>query len=425
LRIFLPVQSSLFLKGSYGASPCSNISLFKEIFMKKRFFGRPYGSAALMGVVFLCIALSSFTGCEDVLPGASGENKITSFKIGSASGAIDEVNQAIAIILPADANLSALTPELTVSTNASVSPESGKAVDISYPLSYTVTAENGVTRTYTVKATKEKAAAILESIQIQALPTKTIYEIGESFNHKGLIVVGIYSDDSIREETAYTLDPVPVSTAEAGTKTVTVAVGGKTATFTVSVRGAVLEYIEVTVLKSNYAYGEALDPAGMAVRGYYSDGSDQLEAEGSYTVTGYESEKSGAQTLLVTLNGKTNTFQVYVGPKPEERDIFVTIGLPNTNKEPEIFGIPEGGIKLSTSQNNLPHKIVISSAAGTGYAVYSNVVWYIDGEYHNVSNNIITIYAADYTLKIPHYITFVGIKDGIEYSRTITFTVER
>jgi hypothetical protein len=36
--------------------------------------------------------------------------------------------------------------------------------------------------------------------------------------------------------------------------------------------------------------------------------------------------------------------------------------------------------------------------------------------------NIITINAASYTLK-KHSITFVGVKDGVEYSRTIEFTV--
>jgi hypothetical protein len=309
--------------------------------MKKRSCGRPSGSAALAGVVFLCIALSALTGCEDD-PVLGGENKITSFKIGNTSGAVDEVAQAVSITVPADEDVAALQPEVTVSENASVNPESGETVDITYPVSYTVTAENGVTRTYTVTVTKEQAAR--------------------------------------------------------------------------------LETIEVTTLKSDYAYGGELDPAGIVVRGYYSDGTDKIELAADYTVTGYDAEKSGSQKLLVTLNGKTATFQVTVGSKPEERDISVTIGLPNTNKEPEIFGIPEGGIKLSASQsNNLPDEIVIS-AAGTG--VYSSVTWYIDGSYPTYTN-IITIEAASYTLKIPHYITFVGTKDGVEYSRTIEFTVEQ
>jgi hypothetical protein len=57
--------------------------------------------------------------------------------------------------------------------------------------------------------------------------------------------------------------------------------------------------------------------------------------------------------------------------------------------------------------------------------VYSNIKWYVDGQEYPGSFNIITIKAVDYTLKIPHSITFVGTKNNVEYSRIITFTVER
>jgi hypothetical protein len=179
-----------------------------------------------------------------------------------------------------------------------------------------------------------------------------------------------------------------------------------------------------------------LDKAGIVVMGHYSDGTDKIEDANSYSVTGYDPEKPGYQTVVVNLNGRTATMLLNVGDKPEERDISVTIGFPNDdNKEPEIFGIPDGGIILSTSQNGHPDQIVISAAGkNLNYnepmkgGIYSSVYWYIDGvqyPYNSANPNIITIYAADYTLKIPHYLTFVGTIDEIEYSRTITFTVER
>jgi hypothetical protein len=483
------------------ALSCIYISLGKEIFMKKRHPGRGPISAALAGVMLLCIALLGFTGCEDSPP-LSENNKITAFKIGNTLGAIDEEAQEILVIVPAGTNLSALKPVVSVSAHASVFPASEEEVNLNHPVSYTVTAENGVSRTYTVTVLTEAAAAVLNSIQIQAAPTRTIYEIGESFSPDGLIIAGVYSDGSVREVTGYTLDPAPVPTGTAGTQTVTVSVGGKSASFTVSVRSARLESISATPLKFSYAPGEALTPAGVVVTGYYSDGTDKVETasytvtgydpatpgsqkvvvtlngktatftvtvgspvvlesisatplkinyafgeawdpadvvvkgyysdgttkiiEDGYTVTGYESQKSGNQILAVVLEGKASgTFSVTVGVK---RDISVTIGLPNAaDKEPEIFGIPEGGIVLSTSQTDLPEKIVVSAAAvgsSTPYTggVYSYISWFIDGSF-NSSDNIITIYASNYTLKIPHYLTFVGTKDGVEYSRTITFTV--
>jgi hypothetical protein len=477
--------------------------------MKKRHSGRRFGVAAVLGIMLLCITAWGLTSCEDELAALAEANKITSFKVGNVLGAIDEETQTIVVFVPTGTDLQKLTPIVTVSSSASLFPESGTEVDIRHPVSYTVTAENGVSRTYKVTVNAEDPTVTLNSIAIRTLPTRTIYEVGETFDPSGMVVVGVYSDQSVREETEYTLNPSPVLTEDIGALEVTVSVRGKPATFTVTVRDARLESITVATLKDSYAYGEELDPAGIAVTGHYSDGRTETEVSSSYGVTGYDPEKSGSQTLLVTLNRKTATFTVTVGypdpevtlssisvttlkgsyaygeeldpagivvrgfysngtdkieapadettpgytvsghnpekpgyqtllvtlgektatvtvtvgTKPVERDISVSIGLPNTNKEPEIFGIPEGGIKLSTSQNGLPNKIVIS-AANFG-SVYSNVTWYVDGSLFNNSNNIITIEAVNYTLKLPHYITFTGTKDNIEYSRTITFTVER
>jgi hypothetical protein len=477
--------------------------------MRKKQLGRRFGAATVTGVVLLCITFWGFTGCKDE-PVLSGENKITAFKIGDTLGAIKEEAQEIAIIVPVNMNLAALEPVITVSANASVSPASGEAVNVSHPISYTVTAENGVTRTYKVTVTKEEVPATLDSIVIRSLPEQTIYEIGEAFDPWGLVIAGIYSDGSEKEEQGYTLNPPQISTngaavipvtvsvgektaiftvtvrdvrleyieaialipekpygealnpetdiavtgyysdwssqieeipAEAvtgyypekpGRQTVLVTLNGKTATFTITVRDAVqLDYIEVTPLITKKAYGEALDPAtDIVVTGHYSDRSTHIEEIPAEAVTGYDPEKPGNQTVLVTFNGKTTTFEVTVESKPEERAVSVTITLPNDpSQEPGLFGIPEGGIKLSTSQNELPDSIIISAGGkdNSGYnnAVYTDVQWYIDGSSYNSTNNIITIYAFQYTLKIPHYITFVGKRDNVEYSRTIEFTVEK
>ena len=83
---------------------------------------------------------------------AEGGKAITGFKIGDTVATISEADKTISILLPQGTNLSALTPEITVSKNASVSPESGVQIDFTSPVIYTVTAENGETQTYTVNA---------------------------------------------------------------------------------------------------------------------------------------------------------------------------------------------------------------------------------------------------------------------------------
>jgi hypothetical protein len=243
---------------------------------QRRDSGSRFGAAVVAGVVLLCIALGGFTGCKDD-PELSGENKITAFKIGEISAAIFEVDQAIRITVVEGTDLQALKPVITISADATVSPASEEAADFRYPVPYTVTAENGVTRTYTVN--------------------------------------------------------------------------------------------------------------------------------------------------------------VYVEAKPEAGTASIEIGWPNAaDKQPVIYGLPEKAaqtdpdIKLSVrGNNNLPKEIVISAGGRDGsVSVYDDrITWYVDGSAYGEYVNIITLYAEKYTLQKPHYITFIGTKDGVEYSATITFTVEK
>lgn len=81
------------------------------------------------------------------------EAKITSFKInGIYNGVIDEANKTISVYVPNSLNLHSLTPSITFSANASISPESGVATDFTNPVVYTVT-NNTATASYTVTVT--------------------------------------------------------------------------------------------------------------------------------------------------------------------------------------------------------------------------------------------------------------------------------
>lgn len=79
-------------------------------------------------------------------------NAITEFKIGSSIGIIDENNNTINITLPAGTDLTALMPQIKVSDGAEILPASEATVDFTSPVTYTVTAENGEIRQYTVTA---------------------------------------------------------------------------------------------------------------------------------------------------------------------------------------------------------------------------------------------------------------------------------
>ncbi|OQX77022.1 MAG: hypothetical protein B6D61_07880 [Bacteroidetes bacterium 4484_249] len=75
----------------------------------------------------------------------NGENDILSFQINEQIGEtiIDTELYTILVEVPEGTNVTALTPEITISENATVNPESGTAQDFTQLYVYTVTAENG------------------------------------------------------------------------------------------------------------------------------------------------------------------------------------------------------------------------------------------------------------------------------------------
>ena len=84
---------------------------------------------------------------------ASASCDITYFAIDGVPGEIE--GDTITVTLGRQADLTALQPQILVSEGAAVSPASGETQDFSQPVIYTVTAENGNTKEYTVTVTVE------------------------------------------------------------------------------------------------------------------------------------------------------------------------------------------------------------------------------------------------------------------------------
>ena len=181
------------------------------------------------GISLLLMAL--LAGCQDE-SSPSSEKNITAFKIGNAAGAIYGEKAEIYIVLPQDAALTALTPEISLSSGASVSPKSGEPADFSFPLTFTVTAENGSVRQYVVKASR---AAALEYLSVRQPPFKTVYTQGEALDLAGLIVDGYYSDGTRKTEAVAPADVSGYDPDKAGEQALTITAGGGTVQFTVTV----------------------------------------------------------------------------------------------------------------------------------------------------------------------------------------------
>ena len=88
------------------------------------------------GVIFSCYGTHGFG------------NDITSFSINGVEGVIDGTD--ITVTLPSGTPVTALTPTITVSGYAKVSPNSGVAQDFTDPVIYTVTSLNKIIKEYVV-----------------------------------------------------------------------------------------------------------------------------------------------------------------------------------------------------------------------------------------------------------------------------------
>lgn len=132
---------------------------------------------------FVILALL-FMQCTEDEESKSPLNKITKFNISSinpsSQGVIDEENLTITIEVPSGTDITNLTPEITVSEKATVSPASGEAQDFTNPVVYTVTAENGTSTEYTVSVNVlQSSEAKIESFIFKGLSTELEATINE------------------------------------------------------------------------------------------------------------------------------------------------------------------------------------------------------------------------------------------------------
>lgn len=102
----------------------------------------------------------------------SSKAEIIAFSINGINAEIDATAAKISITAPATANIASLTPTITISPKASINPASNVATDFSNEVKYTVTAEDGTQRIWTVKVQKEIAAleGLFEGFEGGAIP---------------------------------------------------------------------------------------------------------------------------------------------------------------------------------------------------------------------------------------------------------------
>ncbi len=165
----------------------------------------------------------------------------------------------------------------------------------------------------TSESTTSSEAKVLTGIRIAAEPTKKDYFVGDEFDPAGLQVKAVYTTGE-EDLTAADYQLSGFDSATAGEKTITVTFEAQTATFKVNVAEVVLTGIRIAGNPTKVAYyqGEEFDAAGIQVKAVFNNGSERDVAAADLAFSGFDGNNPGEQTITVTYQEKTATFNVNV-----------------------------------------------------------------------------------------------------------------
>jgi len=103
-----------------------------------------------------------------VLSEQSHEAEITALTIPeqTSSAVINSTNATVNIEVAWNADITNLTPDITISAGATISPASGVSQNFTNPVNYTVTAENGTIKAWTVTVTKQQIVDVTFNVNM-------------------------------------------------------------------------------------------------------------------------------------------------------------------------------------------------------------------------------------------------------------------
>lgn len=155
----------------------------------------------------------------------------------------------------------------------------------------------------------------LIKIEITKAPNKTKYVVGQNFDKTGMVVSGIYQDESTHEIIDYTIENG--TNLKNGQTTVIIKYEGKTTTQNIIVEEKAVTSILIDKKPSKLKYiqnKEELDLTGGSLKVKYNDESIENIALNSeeISVTGFDNTKLGKQKITVTYKSKTTQFEIEI-----------------------------------------------------------------------------------------------------------------
>ena len=233
----------------------------------------------------------------------------------------------------------------------SVASRGVKKVTVSY---------GGKTDTFGIKVRDDA----LKGISVKSKPNRMNYSAKEKIDTTGLVISAMYESGTVRAVSkGFTISPESFSSA--GTHNVTVTYGGKTATFTVTIRSgksAMISTIRVTSKpnRTTYYLNEKLDTKGMVVTVNYTDGTSEDLTEGFRCAPVNLNEK-GVQKIYVTYENKSTVFNVTV-----KEDVVKGIEIKHGPKKINYYQgdvLDTEGLELTVDYENTTSKTISSGFA--------------------------------------------------------------
>jgi hypothetical protein len=358
---------------------------------------------------------------------SSSAKAITGFSFAdpAVEGSIDDNTKTISVTVPYGTNLYSLVPEIT-HTGVSISPASWEPQDFSYPVYYTVTAENGTMETYTVYVTvagsNAKAITGFSFADLGAEgsiddDTKTIsVTVPSGTNLYGLVPTIAHTGADISPaswETQNFSYPVYYTvTAEDGTAE----------TYIVYVTVAPSSAKAITGFSFwDLAAAVSIDEDAKTISVTVPYGTNLYSLVPTITHTGADISPASWETqdfsspVQYTVTAENGTTEKYI--------VNVTVTLPG-----------QGGITLAPLTDAASGElsgwpITIAKSVGTYnqtetlYIVgtFDTCKWRVDGTVKGTGNSFV-LDAANYILG-PHQLSLEVTLNGIPYSKSGTFTV--
>ena len=304
-------------------------------------------------------------------------------------------------------------PEVKEITKDMVTGFDSSKENTKLPLKVTYT-ENGETKETSYEVSVKDSVT---SISIKANPSKTEYKYGESLDLTGATISVVKGsgtiDLPITDNMVSGYDPTTV-----GKQTVKVSYGGKDTRFEVTVKDYVKDITLTAPTKTEYKYGEALDLTGGKVQKVMASGAQEPAVDltdSSVTVSGYNANKAGKQTITVEYEGIQKTFEITVVDPINKIELK---GTPKTEyKYGEEFDV--SNLKLSISRASGETEIPVTSDMIKNYNKNSLGQQQVTIEYEGNTIETITVQVVDY---IQSVVITPPSKVSYNYGETLDLT---